>query len=278
MPKLLTRDGVRLNYTSDGTGQPMLFVGGWSMSGEWFVEQRKYFAPTHRVVVLDTRAQGDSEPVTWGHRLSRHAADLNDVIEKLDLTDLTLVAWSRGTGVLLSYLELFGTKRIAAVALAGFLPSLAARADWPWGFNVPPQAFIDSVVDDFAKVVSNMIVDMTHKRLPADFVKARTAESLKTPPIAASRMLQDHMNIDWRDFLPKIDVPVLICAGEQDPQAPVGAADASAALIPRSRVARFAESGHCPFIEEPDAFNEALETFLKDERHGIALSATSRPP
>jgi pimeloyl-ACP methyl ester carboxylesterase len=262
MPTLKTRDSVTLHYTDHGNGRPMLFVSGWSMSGEWYVEQRKFFSPTNRVVILDTRAQGDSEPVTWGHRLSRHAADVHDVITALGLNDLTIVAWSRGTSVILSYLELFGTKGIAGVALAGFLPSLAARADWPWGFNVPPQAFIDSVVADYAKVVSNMIVDMTHKKLPADFVKARTAESLKTPPIAASRMLQDHMNLDWRDFLPKIDIPVLICAGEQDPQAPVGAAEASAALMQRASVVRFPESGHCPFIEEPELFNQALSRFM----------------
>ncbi len=265
MPTLETNDGVRLHYTDDGAGPPMLFVSGWSMSGEWFVEQRRHFSQTRRVIILDTRAQGASEPVTWGHRLSRHAADLNDAMLHLGLSDITLVGWSRGTSVILSCLELFGTKRIRAIGLAGFLPSLAARADWPWGFNVPPQAFIDSVVADYGKVVSNMIVDMTHQKLPPDFVKARTLESLRTPPIAASRMLQDHMNIDWRDFLPRIDVPVLICAGEQDPQAPVAAAEASAALMPRARVARFPNSGHCPFIEEPTTFNRALEQFMAAE-------------
>ena len=264
MPTLTTGDGVALHYTDDGSGRPMLFISGWSMSGEWYAEQRKHFAPTHRVIILDTRAQGASEPVTWGHRLSRHAADLNDAIAELGLDDVTLVGWSRGTSVVLSYLELFGPQHIANVALAGFLPSLAARADWPWGFNVPPQEFIDNVATDYAKVVSNMIVDMTHKTLPDDFVKARTVESLRTPPLAASRMLQDHMNVDWRDFLPKIDVPVLICAGEQDPQAPIGAAEASAALMPDAQVASFAESGHCPFIEEPEAFNAVLAAFMAD--------------
>jgi pimeloyl-ACP methyl ester carboxylesterase len=184
MPTIKTGDGVALHYTDDGAGRPMLFVSGWSMSGEWFVEQRKFFAPTNRVIILDTRAQGGSEPVTWGHRLSRHAADLRDVITALGLEDVTLVAWSRGTSVVLSYLELFGTQGIAGVALAGFLPSLAARADWPWGFNVPPQAFIDNVVADYAKVVSNMIVDMTHKKLPADF---REGADGRKPEDAADR-------------------------------------------------------------------------------------------
>jgi non-heme chloroperoxidase len=123
MPMLTTSDGVRLHYTDDGKGRPMLFVSGWSMSGEWFVEQRKHFRATRRVVILDTRAHGKSEPVTWGHRLSRHAADLNEAITQLGLGDITLVGWSRGTSVLLSYIELFGTSKVREIALAVSCPA-----------------------------------------------------------------------------------------------------------------------------------------------------------
>jgi pimeloyl-ACP methyl ester carboxylesterase len=102
---------------------------------------------------------------------------------------------------------------------------------------------------------------MPIQTLDPDFVARRTEESLRTPPVAASRMLEDHMNVDWRDMLPGINVPMLICAGEEDPQAPPPAADASAKLIPRA-VARFAKSGHCPFIEEPEKFNRVLAEFV----------------
>jgi non-heme chloroperoxidase len=262
MPTLTTSDGVTLHYTDDGAGRPLVFVTGWAMSGNWWQEQRGHFAATHRAIVIDPRAQGESEPVLTGHRLSRHAADLHDAIVTLGLSDIVLVAWSRGTSVTLSYLELYGSGAISAVALCGFLPCLGTRGDWPWGFNVPPQPFIDSVVADYKSVVSNMIVDMTHQTLDPDFVARRTEESLRTPPVAAARMLEDHMNIDWRDMLPGIDVPVLICAGEEDPQAPPPAADASAELIPHATVARFAKSGHCPFIEESVEFNRVLAAFV----------------
>ena len=194
MATLKTHDGVTLHYTDDGAGRPMVFISGWAMSGNWWQEQRRQFSRTNRVLVLDTRAQGESEKVTHGHRLSRHAADLEDFLAALDLHDVALVAWSRGTSVVMSYIELFGTSRIAGIVLAGYLPSLAARPDWPWGFNVPPRLFIDSVVADYPKVVSNMIVDMTHKKLDPALIKSLTEESLKVPPIAAARMLQDHMN------------------------------------------------------------------------------------
>ena len=91
-----------------------------------------------------------------------------------------------------------------------------------------------------------MIFDMTHRKLDPNTVARLTEESLRTPPVAAARMLEGHMNVDWCDMLPTIDVPVLIGAGDHDPQAPAAAADAAAALIPRTTVMRFAHSGHCP--------------------------------
>jgi len=243
---------------------PIVFVPGWVMSGNWWQEQRSYFKERNRVVVLDPRAQGESEGVEWGHRLARHAADLNDLIVTLGLTELILVGWSRGTSVLLSYLELFSSQRISAMALCGFTPSLAKRSDWPWGFNVPPQQFIDSVVADYPSVVRAMIPGMSHRVLSPKFVASRTLESLRTPAIAAARMLEDHMSIDWRDMLPRIELPVLICAGEHDEQAPAASAEAGAKLIRKSTMVRFASSGHCPFVEEPAAFNCALEAFLQE--------------
>ena len=113
---------------------------------------------------------------------------------------------------------------------------------------------------NYRSVISNMIVDMTHRKLDPDTVARLTEESLRTPPVAAARMLEGHMNVDWCDMLPTIDVPVLIGAGDHDP--PAAAADAAAALIPRATVMGFAHSGHCPFIKEPEEFNRALETFL----------------
>jgi non-heme chloroperoxidase len=262
MPTLTTGDGVRLHYTDSGRGDVMIFIPGWSMSGNWWAEQRSHFEKSHRVIVVDPRAQGESEPVVWGHRLSRHAADLRDTISALDLTGIVLIGWSRGSNVLLSYLELFGAERIRGIVLSGFTPSLATRSDWSWGFNKPPQDFIASVAAGYPDVVKAMIPEMTHQKLAPGTIARLTEESLRTPALAAARMLEDHMNIDWRDILPRIQLPVLICAGEKDAQAPPASADAAAALLPRATVVKFAESGHCPFIEEPQKFNRAIEDFL----------------
>ena len=78
MATLKTRDGVTLHYTDDGAGPPLVFISGWAMSGNWWQEQRRHFSRTHRVLVLDARAQGGSEMVTRGHRLSR----LGDVLDR----------------------------------------------------------------------------------------------------------------------------------------------------------------------------------------------------
>ena len=261
MSEFTTTDGVRLHYTDDGQGQTFVFLTGWAMAGEWFREQRLNLSSTHRIIIIDPRAQGLSEPVTWGHRLARHATDLRELLAFLSVDEAVFVAWSRGTSVLLSYFELFGSEQMTGMVLCGFAPSFTVREGWPWGFNLPPQTFLDTVVADYTGVVSTMIVDMTHRTLDPGLISELTRLSLNTPPLAAARMLEDHMYVDLRDQLPRIDVPVLICAGAFDPQAPLEASQASADLIPDATLVTFDDSGHCVFIEQPEEFNEVLVAF-----------------
>jgi pimeloyl-ACP methyl ester carboxylesterase len=262
VPELTTGDGVRLHYTDAGGGPPLVCLPGWSMSGRWFDLQVDAFAGSRRVVVLDPRAQGRSEPVERGHRLGRHAADLHDLLTALDLRDVAVLAWSRGTSVLMAYWEIFGADRVRAVALSGFNASLTARPDWPWGFNNPPAQFVLEVERDVDGVLRAMMAEMVLVRLDPELTSTLVESSLATPARAAARMLADHFAVDWRDLLPTLTVPVLVCAGRQDAAAPLAAAQAAVDLLPDAELAVFERSGHCPFVEEPAAFNARLAAFL----------------
>lgn len=67
---------------------------------------------------------------------------------------------------------------------------------------------------------------------------------------------------DSRAELPRVAVPVLIGVGENDILTPPELAEEMAALIPGSRLARFANAGHMPTMEVPDAVNVALRDWL----------------
>jgi len=72
---------------------------------------------------------------------------------------------------------------------------------------------------------------------------------------------------DVRPGLPEIAVPTLVVVGTHDWVCPPVAARLLADGIPRARLARIAGAGHFPFSEEPEAFQEAVTSFL-DDPHG----------
>ena len=104
---------------------------------------------------------------------------------------------------------------------------------------------------------------MLHAPTPevvAEFVR----ELMKPPPAVAVSILVDQTFRDYREFLPEITVPTLVAFGGDDKATNPAAGKWMADRIPGARFQVFDASSHCPFFEEPEAFNAALEGFLAE--------------
>ena len=80
--------------------------------------------------------------------------------------------------------------------------------------------------------------------------------------------------VDFRADLVRLFVPVLVCVGRNDPVTPVAAAGELTSLLPDASLVVFERSGHCPFDEEPSAFQATLAAFL---HHGEMFGGNGRP-
>jgi non-heme chloroperoxidase len=67
---------------------------------------------------------------------------------------------------------------------------------------------------------------------------------------------------DFRPLLPKIDVPVLLAHGRKSQIYPTPVWEYLAQHIPTTTVAIFENSGHSPFWEEPERFNQVVTDFV----------------
>lgn len=108
MPYCTSNDGIRLFYDDIGQGRPLVLIHGWTFSGRFFHPNVSALAKNARVVSIDLRGHGRSDKPNHGYRISRLAADLRDLLQELDLRDVTLLGWSLGAPLIWSYLELFG--------------------------------------------------------------------------------------------------------------------------------------------------------------------------
>jgi pimeloyl-ACP methyl ester carboxylesterase len=98
--------GLKLHYQDYGTAgkPPMLCLHGGAAHAHWFDFVAGAFTADHHVRALDQRGHGDSQWVNPpDYSYERYAADLADVVEKLDLRDFVLVGHSMGGTVSLEY-------------------------------------------------------------------------------------------------------------------------------------------------------------------------------
>lgn len=260
---------VRLTVDDEGTGPPLVFVHGWSMSGRFFQRQLDHFRGTHRVIIPDLRGHGRSEKVGRGHTVPQYAADLHALLGELGVSQPVLAGWSMGAMVAYEYVRAFGPDSVAGLVIVDQPPSDFAWDGYEFGV-ITLQALREmneQLQTDQAALVAEFCQLMLHE--PDEATMAwMTREILQVPPVIASTILTDQTLRDYRDFLPQITVPTLVLFGEDDKLTSPRAGRYIADRIPGSRLCTFPASSHCPFWEESVAFNDAVAAFATEVGRG----------
>jgi len=264
MPSV-TVNGAELHYEEVGEGPPIVFLHGVWMSGRFFDRQLPYFGERYRAVSLDFRGHGRSEHVHEGHTVAQYARDLRAVLETLGLGGAMVVGWSMGTLVIWDYVRQLGTEGLRGVVVVDQTTSDYKWPDWPHGFldfeglrhvMAAVQTDRQSLLADFIPV---MFKDPPSEERAA-FV---LGEMLRPPASIASAIMFDQTVQDYRPVLPDVDVPVLVCTGADEKLVPVAAQQYIVDQSPNARLVVFEQSGHCPFLEEPDRFNQEVDAFVQ---------------
>jgi len=128
-----TRDGTLLHYKSSGTGPVILFSHGWRLSSDAWEDQLFFFffffffffaSHGFQAIAHDRRGHGHSAQPWQGNDIDTHADDLADLIEALDLRQITLVGHSTGGGEVARYIGRHGTGRLRKAVLVSGIPPL----------------------------------------------------------------------------------------------------------------------------------------------------------
>ena len=130
---------IEIHYEDHGSGQPVVLIHGYPLNGaSWEKQERVLLQAGYRVITYDRRGFGKSSQPTVGYDYDTFAADLNAVLEQLDLDDVVLIGFSMGTGEVVRYLGTYGSVRVAKAVLMGSIPPfLLKTGDNPEGVDGP---------------------------------------------------------------------------------------------------------------------------------------------
>src|ERR1700732_4205189 len=128
---------IELYYEDHGSGQPVVLIHGYPLSGaSWEKQVPVLLGADYRVITYDRRGFGKSSQPTTGYNYDTFAEDLHQLIAQLKLRDFTLVGFSMGGGEVARYIGKYGSKGVSkAVILSGVPPYLLKTADNPEGVD-----------------------------------------------------------------------------------------------------------------------------------------------
>ncbi|PWB98245.1 alpha/beta fold hydrolase [Salinibacterium hongtaonis] len=221
---------IELYYEDHGAGRPVVLIHGYPLDGSsWEKQTAALLEAGHRVITYDRRGFGQSSKPTVGYDYDTFADDLAAVLDALDLTDVALVGFSMGTGEVARYIGRHGTRRVSkAVFLGSLEPFLLKTDDNPRG--VPSEVFegiIAATIADryafftqfFANFYNSEILLGT-SRLSQEVIDAGKQIAFGTSPHASVAAPPTWVT-DFRQDIPKIDVPTLIVHGTADQILPI---------------------------------------------------------
>jgi non-heme chloroperoxidase len=215
---------IQIYYEDHGSGQPVVLIHGYPLDGHsWEKQERVLLDAGYRVIAYDRRGAGRSSQPTTGYDYDTFAADLNALLEHLDLTGIVLTGFSMGTGEVTRYLGTYGSARVSKAAMFGVIPPFLLKTpDNPEG--VDKQVFEDikaSIVKDRYAYFKDFFDNFYNvdKLAPARISDQAWQASFNVAAGSswyATYACVDTWLTDFRGDLPKIDVPTLVIHGTED--------------------------------------------------------------
>ncbi len=262
---------IQIYYEDHGNGQPVMLIHGYPLNGRsWEKQERVLLQAGYRVITYDRRGFGNSSQPTIGYDYDTFAADLKALLDHLALPDVVLVGFSMGTGEVTRYLGTYGSKGISKAVLMGAIPPYLLKTGLnPDGVDGSVfEGIKEAVVTDRPAYFKNFLdnfynVDVLGGTRISDQAWQNSFNVAVAASAYAAYACVDTWLTDFRDDLPKFDIPTLLIHGDADRILPYESTAARLpALIKDLEVVTVQGGPHNIAWTHPDVVNPALLEFL----------------
>jgi non-heme chloroperoxidase len=244
----ITADGVRIAIQEYGNPQGAEIVLIHGLLGShlnWMKQVDNSLLRKYRLITYDLRGHGFSGKPTDSLSYSdgkRWGDELQTVIAATGLKRPILVGWSLGGVVITNYLQTYGDSNIAGLVFVGGVIEL--RSD-----------LIKSRPENIKALSSpdlRVYLEGTRQFLQKCFLNQPDADTFKLL-----------YAVPAKTALPKVSVPIILIQGENDNLVERKMVELGQKLMPRAKVSIYGNTGHAPFLERPNRFNEELNNFVR---------------
>lgn len=218
MAYLTTNDGIRLYYEDSGDGEALIFVHGLNSSHSVNKDFYDEFRKDYRIILYDQRGHGDSDKSKFHMNVKRLGQDLKELIDVLDLDDITVIGHSMGAATIYSYVNQFGCDKLKRIVASDMSPYMR-NDDWSGGIALgkwSDENFMDDLDRIFDNVgygafyISKNIMNPGLSDISPEMEKELVEEySRGTDPLTMASLWFSLFKSDQRPAMDKINVPFL---------------------------------------------------------------------
>jgi pimeloyl-ACP methyl ester carboxylesterase len=245
----IDRDGTRVYYEERGRGPAVLLTHGYGATLRMWDEQMVALADRYHLIAWDMRGHGRTDspgdPDAYSHEAT--VADMEAVLRECGVERAAIGGLSLGGFMSLAFL-LAHPDRVRALMLFDTGPGYkkdGSRERW------------NRYAEQTARAIESGGLSALGKSAEQANAEHRSAQGLAH----AARGMLTQKDARVIESLPHIAVPTLVLAGKNDSPF-LASTDYMAATIPRAQKVLIDGAGHVPNTEKPEAFNDALSSFL----------------
>jgi len=259
----LPDQNITLYYEDVGSGNPIIFIPGWTMTTRFFSKQKEYFSKQYRFITFDPRSQGESEKTPVGNSYDVHAQDLAEFIKLLKLKNVVLVGWSSGCITMFEYLKQFGTENIKQVFFIDETPKWIGDSEneWVYGNFDDYRSSLLGLTRSRTRDAVGTVNWMLQNPVSDNDKEWMINDMLKTPNYAALSLYIDGLASNYIDVVKHIKTPFKSAFFLRDSWY------GKASLWLNKEAPSYntvAITSHAMFWEKPKKFNQLLMSCLKE--------------
>lgn len=267
----IDKEPVQIYYEDLGKGKPVIFIHGWPLSGSmWEYQITQLIQHGIRCITYDRRGFGKSDYPMSGYDYNTLAGDLKELIDELELTDITLVGFSMGGGEIAKYFSLYDGAGVTQVVLISAVVPLMLQTD------NNPDGVPQEVFDTMAKAMTAdrptflegfnkdfYSVSITNIPVTDAYLNNSLNKAMTSSPIATLACAKAFSSTDFREDIKTINVPTLIIHGDDDKTVPIKpTSEQTAQMISGSIYKVYEGAPHGLWFTHKEKLNKDLIDFI----------------
>jgi len=252
-------NGIDTYYTVDGDGPWLVFSHSLACSTAMWAPQVAAFSKRFKVLCYDTRGHGQSSAPTGAYTLEQLADDAKALLDGLGIASCHWVGLSMG-GMIGQTFALRHPGIFKTMTLADTTSRYGPEGQPLWQARI--KTAVESGMEPIVPAMLERWFTEPFRRSGAPVIAEIAGAIRSTPPAGFIGCCHAIPKLDLTARLREIKCPTLVIVGEHDPGTPPEMAREIHVNLPGSELAIIPSAAHLSNLEQPDAFNAAVETFL----------------